>query len=441
MEDSDLYQFAEESNPTETISDDSWSILVVADDESVHTTTKLSLKDFLFENKKLSFFHAYSYDDAIKHLDSNINFAVVLIGIGTKDHKSDLNIVKYIRETKNNKFARIIIRAENLNSISKDLLDKFDFDRYKYDLSPELLQQMIHLALRTYCHLMSLVNDKNKFEKISLSANRFIPLNFLRLLNKADISDLQLADCVERDMNVLFLDIRSFTSLTEFLTPSETFQFVNDCMSYFEPNIIKNNGFVDKYIGDSIMALFATSADEAVRAAIEIFQSLEKYNMKRITQRQVPISIGIGVNTGSVIIGTIGFYDRIECTVISDAVNAASRIEKLNKLLGTQFLISETTYLNLKNPETFHCRYVGKHYIYGKKKHLTIYEVFDINDEDVVQLKLQTAELFDNAIKLFESGEYISAKHGFHKIIEINKYDSVAKYFLNRLNELLLLNE
>jgi len=269
------------------------------------------------------------------------------------------------------------------------------------------------------------------------AANRFVPQGFLQLLEKDSIANIQLDNYAEIDLTILFLDIRSFTSLSEFLTPVETFKFINHCMSYLEPYITKNNGFIDKYIGDSLMALFPHRADDAVMAAIEMLESLEIYNADRLMQQQLPINIGIGINTGTVVIGTVGFHDRLECTVIGDAVNLTSRVEKMNKTLSTNLLISDETFSSLTNTEKLHYRSLGKFQIHGKKKLYTIYEIFNANTADVVRLKEKTAKEFSEAIVLFQEKEYIKSRNMLIHVLEINKHDATAASLVQRIDHIL----
>ncbi len=131
---------------------------------------------------------------------------------------------------------------------------------------------------------------------------------------------------------MLFADIRNFTTLSEKMSPEETFRFLNACLSRIGPHIRANRGFVDKYIGDAIMALFPESPADAVRAALAMQREVQAYNAK--TQGKTPLAIGLGIHVGQVMMGTIGEEQRFEATVISDAVNLTARIETLTKQLG-----------------------------------------------------------------------------------------------------------
>ncbi len=151
-------------------------------------------------------------------------------------------------------------------------------------------------------------------------------------------------------MSILFADIRDFTTLSERMTPEENFKFINAYLSHMEPAILDNNGFIDKYIGDAIMALFSRSADDAIKAGIDMLHRLAKYNTKRTNPERPPIQIGIGINTGSLMLGTVGGQTRMDGTVIGDAVNLASRLEALTKHYGVSLLISHHTFQCLRHP-------------------------------------------------------------------------------------------
>ncbi|EDN70084.1 sensory box sensor histidine kinase/response regulator [Beggiatoa sp. PS] len=120
-----------------------------------------------------------------------------------------------------------------------------------------------------------------QLSKLNLAYSRFVPRQFLQFLNKESIVDVQLGDQVQKNMSILFSDIRSFTTLSEKMTPEENFKFINAYLSHMEPVIIEHNGFIDKYIGDAVMALFSGGADDALKAGIDMLFQLKKYNEQR----------------------------------------------------------------------------------------------------------------------------------------------------------------
>ena len=176
---------------------------------------------------------------------------------------------------------------------------------------------------------------------------RFVPKQFLELLGKRAIVDVVLGEAVERKLTILFLDIRDFTPLCEGMSPAETFQFVNAFLGALEPEIERHGGFVDKYIGDAIMALFPTSAADAIEGALAMLGALERFNEVRARAGRSAVRVGIGLNTGTAMVGTVGGPGRMETTVLSDAVNLAARLEELTKRYGVPLLISEATLYSL----------------------------------------------------------------------------------------------
>lgn len=268
--------------------------------------------------------------------------------------------------------------------------------------------------------------------KLNRSYQRFVPQQFLQILNKNSITDVELGEAVQRKMTTLFSDIRDFTSLSENLSPEENFQFINTYLSLMEPTINQNNGFIDKYIGDGIMALFPGNPDDAVKAGIAMLQQLKIYNQKLHIGTK-PIQIGIGINTGLMMLGTVGGMTRMDSTVISDAVNLGARIETLTKIYGVSLLITQYTLLELADPGSYLIRLIDRVKVKGKSEPVTIYEIFDEDAPEVIQGKLATRMEFEKAVLLFHFGSYVEAEDLFKKCLEIYPLDLTVKFYLNRI--------
>lgn len=206
-------------------------------------------------------------------------------------------------------------------------------------------------------------------------SERFVPHHFLDQLHKTSLVDVRLGDQIEQVLTVLFCDIRGFTTLSEQLSPAEIFQLINKFLGSMEPVITRHNGFIDKYIGDAIMALFSKSADDAVAAAIDMIKALAEFNENQKREGQPILKIGIGINTGDLMLGIIGTSKRMESSVIGNAVNIASRIEGLTKEFQTAILISEETRLNLVHPEYFNLKFLKETLIRGKVQPVKIWQV------------------------------------------------------------------
>jgi class 3 adenylate cyclase/HAMP domain-containing protein len=217
-------------------------------------------------------------------------------------------------------------------------------------------------------------NTITDLRKTNLSIERFVPHAFLSIVGKPSIVDVELGDNKLRSMTILFSDIRNFTSLSEAMTPDENFAFINAYLERMGPVIRDNHGFIDKYIGDAIMALFE-SADDAVRAGLAMLVTLDAFNAERTAAGRPAIGIGIGINTGSLMMGTIGEKHRMDGTVISDAVNLASRIEGLTKTYHVGLLISQDTLEALADPTAYDIRAVDVVVVKGKTHPVTVFEV------------------------------------------------------------------
>jgi len=217
-----------------------------------------------------------------------------------------------------------------------------------------------------------------KQELITRSFERFVPHELIELLEKKSILEVILGTNSKRNLTVLFMDIRNFTTISEGLSPQESFDFLNTILREIAPIVIQNHGFIDKYIGDAIMALFPnqdTNADSAVAAAMMILDEMDKINYTGKVKFAFPIKVGIGINTGNSILGIIGTEGRLEGTVISDAVNTASRIQSLTKVYDCSLLISEETYHSMKHPEFYQITHIEDVQVKGKTIKISIYKV------------------------------------------------------------------
>ncbi|MBF0287777.1 MAG: CHASE2 domain-containing protein [SAR324 cluster bacterium] len=285
--------------------------------------------------------------------------------------------------------------------------------------------------------LIARVTTHTHLAKINRSIGRFVPASFLHFLQRDSIVDVQLGDHVEKEMTVLFSDIRSFTMLSEKMTPAETFQFVISYLSRMGPLVRKYQGFIDKYIGDAIMALFDNEADDAVQAAIDMIGLLTDYNEGRQRAGYDVIEIGIGINTGNLMLGTIGEVDRLEGTVLSDSVNLASRIEGMNKVYGTKLLISQYTLQQLKNPKDYTIRFIDHVQVKGKTEPVSIYEVYNADPPELQDLKAACAPLFEKAWNAYQEEKFKEAKALFQQCYQKNPNDRVLQVYLARCQRML----
>lgn len=266
---------------------------------------------------------------------------------------------------------------------------------------------------------------------------RLIPHQLLALMGRNSILDVQLGDQFERKLTVMCTDIRNFTSLSENMTPQENFNFLNSYLAQMTPIISTHRGIIDKYIGDSILALFTQGADDAVSGAIHMLENLEKYNAGRARAGYTPMQIGIGLNTGLAMIGTVGGTSRMDSTVIGDVVNLSSRIQDATKTYFTPLLISQNTLYNLAIPGKYDIRFLDRIRVKGKTQPLSIYEVFDNDSIKVRDSKRASKAKFEAAIAYYHLKEIQRAIELLTQCIEATPKDIPARIYLTRCEQYL----
>lgn len=283
-----------------------------------------------------------------------------------------------------------------------------------------------------------MVNYVNKYLTEITNLNKvyfkFVPEEFIKILNKQNIVDIKLGDQVQKEMTIMFLDIVGFTEISEKLTPTENFNFLNSYLSVVGPLVRKNNGFIDKYLGDGIMALYPNSVDDALESAIEIRKVNIEFNKKQLEKGYPEIDVRFGINNGVLMLGILGEEQRVDSTVISDNVNLASRLEGLTRKFGTAIIISESAYEKIKRKEIYVFRYLGKVRVKGKKNPIKIYEVVDgLKNEEKIK-KIKYIDSFYLGVNYFEKFEYNKALALFNKILEVFPEDMAVRFYIDICN-------
>jgi adenylate cyclase len=258
---------------------------------------------------------------------------------------------------------------------------------------------------------------------------RFVPQALLDLIGKKDINDIRLGDQIEREMSVMFVDIRGFTALAENMTPAQVFAFLDSVLGGLAPIIRQRGGFVDKYLGDGFIALFPGSVKDALQAGIDIRRYMGTLNCARDEQGLRMLDITIALHAGRLILGTVGEPERMDGTVIGDAVNTTSRLEELAKRYNTTYLISETICRGLTNREDYGIRHFGEFALRGRRELLDIYEVFDGDPEEIAALKRETCDYFDQALRLFRNRDFEEANAHFVQLQKTNPNDMLIMYY------------
>jgi adenylate cyclase len=252
----------------------------------------------------------------------------------------------------------------------------FVFDRYRYvlNLSAPLITGVLTLFSMIVYRILTEEREKRAIQGM-----------FSNYVSKRVVDELLknpeklVLGGEDKEITVLFSDIRGFTTLSEKLTPQELVSHLNEYLSAMTDIIFKYEGTLDKYVGDEIMAFWNAPVEQtehaelACKAALEMMEILNELN--RNWPEAKKLNIGIGMNTGIMTVGNMGSKNRMDYTLMGDSVNLGARLEGTNKIYGTNIIISEFTYEKIK--ENFVCRELDNIRVKGKLKPVKIYEIMD----------------------------------------------------------------
>ncbi|MDY6785148.1 MAG: adenylate/guanylate cyclase domain-containing protein [Cyanobacteriota bacterium] len=415
-------------------------IICIDDEQTVLSSLKRELKIVLGDEFDVE--TAIGGIDALELLEELLEegseIALVISDYIMPDLKGD-EVLKRIHEVSPKTLKIMLTGQASLDGVTNAINSA---QLYRYIAKPwqsDDLNLTVKEAIKSYMQNQQLAEQNIKLiginkelEELNQSFSRFVPKRFLKLLDKQSIRDINLGDSVERTMSILFADIRSFTQLSEQMSLQDNFEFINGYLSRMEPAIVENNGFIDKYIGDGIMALFGRSADDAVRAAIAMLNRLNQYNLRRKENHRLPLEVGIGINTGNLMLGTIGGTFRMDSTAIGDPVNLASRLESLTKEYSVPLLISHNTFIALEEHQDYSIRFIDRVKVKGKSTWVAVYEIFDSDEPQLKEGKLATKSTFERGWLLYNQEAFCEAAQLFADCIEQNPRDRVAQIYLQR---------
>lgn len=239
---------------------------------------------------------------------------------------------------------------------------------------------------------------------------------------------------------VLFSDIRSFTTIAEQLGAQGTVALLNEYFTMMVDCIQREEGMLDKFIGDALMAAFGIpvghddDADRAVRTAIAMITELRAWNRTRAADGKLPVDIGIGLNSDNVVSGNIGSRKRMDYTIIGDGVNLAARLESACKQYGAHILISEFTYRSLRG--TYRMRELDIVVVKGKTKPVAIYEVLDYHTGESYPNLIDAMGLFRNGLAKYRQRKWGAARKLFEEVLALNPDDGAAAMYVGRCDSL-----
>ncbi len=291
---------------------------------------------------------------------------------------------------------------------------------------------------------------------ISEKFRLFVPQQYLNRIAPKGVESIQLGNAKEEEITVLFCDIRGFTAIAETQTARETFEWLNAFFTQMSQAIASHHGFVDKFLGDAILAVFdrpENHAEDALNAAVTMLQRLKEFNCDRQGYNlKQPVNVGIGIHTGMGLIGTLGSDHRMDSTVIGDVVNTAARLEELTKVYGCPILASDTTIAHVSasynkadfevhsngecspylSPTSYYSRWVDCVTPRGKRMVLNLYEILGTPTQPLDLAKLQTKSCYNSGLQAWHQEDFARALEYFQQVVEQNPADTVARLYLER---------
>jgi adenylate cyclase len=242
----------------------------------------------------------------------------------------------------------------------------------------------------------------------------------------------------KKELSVLFSDIRGFTTLAEEMEPETLVNLLNEYLTDMTNVVFEFDGLLDKYIGDAVMAVFGAPLEQtdhpirACRTALKMLERLSKMQQKWEAEGTPRLDIGIGINTGPMVVGNMGSERRFDYTVMGDSVNLASRLEGINKEYGTRVVISEFTYDKVK--DDFFCRELDAVRVKGKVRPVKIFELLALRSEK--DPRIDIIEPFAQALSHYREQEWDRAEEKFNEVLSKIPEDVAAQLYLQRIANL-----
>ncbi|MGI9544740.1 MAG: response regulator, partial [Cyclobacteriaceae bacterium] len=394
--------------------------VLIVDDEPINQ--QVLANHLAFDRYQLT--AAHNGQEALEAIERSGHFDLVLLDI-MMPKMSGYEVCHRIRE----KFSPaelpvIMITAKDQVS---DLVEGLSYGANDYITKPFSKNEFL-ARVKTHLNLL----------KINSAYGRFVPQEFFKALGKESILEVQLGDQVQGEITVLFSDIRSYSTLSETMTPRQNFNFLNSYLRRVGPVIRDHNGFVNQYYGDGTMALFRHSVQDAVEAAIAIQKAIADYNTHRQKKEREPIKIGVGLHTGDLMLGVIGDDRRMDTGVVSDAVNTAARMEGLTKFYGASVVLSEQALDKMEDPDKFDYRPLGKVQVKGKLNAIKIYEFYGGEPQAVVARKRKAQGDFEEGLNHYFSRRFTDAATAFKRVLQITPEDLAAELYLKRSAEFMV---
>ena len=285
-------------------------------------------------------------------------------------------------------------------------------------------------------HSLNKINEtfkekENILEKTTNEYEKYIPKQFLKFLGKNSILELELGNQVQKEVTTMFVDIHNSTNISTTLSLEENFNYINGYLNIVSPIIRKHGGFVDKYLGDGILAVFV-KPQNAIECATAITRAVE--NKNRNNTPSPSLDVYISINTGDVVFGIIGEEERKSPSIISDTVNLVSKMEDFNKYFGSKIIFSKRTLNSLKIDYPLSYRYIGALTL-EDKEYLSLFESLECYPKKKREKLEKHKTLFEQGVRYFNLGKCHQAKEQFAEVLQYVRDDKVAYMYYNKCEQ------
>lgn len=270
-------------------------------------------------------------------------------------------------------------------------------------------------------------NNDRKLNKKDFEYQKFVPKEYLSYFGTTNIEDLKVGNAITKKLSVMFCDMRNSYFSSETLSLQENFSLISEFLKSVSTIIKKNGGFVDKFLGDGVIAIFSNE-DNALKSANEIARQLDYKNLISIGKE--PIKYGISLNSGMCVVGIVGEEKQKQFAVVSDVVNLCSRIEQLNKIFDTRVLMTKQFMSNLKGSYSF--RYAGTVNFDDLTSSIPIFESLDAYQDSKKIILLKSLQEFESGVRFYEKGDYQKAKQFFVLSVKNDDNDKLSKFYLEK---------
>jgi class 3 adenylate cyclase len=272
----------------------------------------------------------------------------------------------------------------------------------------------------------------NMIQEVAIS--KFVPKGLLKLLNCAKITDVALGLNVEKALTIMTVDIADFSGISRNMKGSQIFEFLNKYLTYVGPVIRKHGGFIHSYNGDGFTALFG-EPNRGIKAGVEIQAAIEQFNTSHSSSK--PISLGVGMHSANVLIGTVGENERMEGTLLGTHSQVTSKLEKITKKFNTRTLVTKSTITTLsgKVARQLEQRKIGTIVC---TDHSGVHQIVDVHEliNSTDTLKSSTKQTFEKGVTAFNHGLYSEAIREFESVLSVAP-DELASTYSNKSQDLL----